>query len=224
MDWNKISSKIENTRLSFIIATVVFFYTIGIFGNVISLMIFNHKLFKAQPTTRYIQSFFVINILTILYIPIMFLAPIWIINTFTCKVFVGLFLLMLEIQAWITAISSIDRLITVLKPKQYLNKNKFKFQFCVIMVALLFVCLSLIPNGILYDAVTHNNETVCYYHDEWPVIYFQVQYLLFRVTLPFIIMITSSIIITHRMCRMKAKLSRSYNRKNEVNMFKALIG
>jgi hypothetical protein len=180
MELDKISTNIESARLNFVIATIVFFYTIGIFGNVISIIIFNNKLFKTQPTTGYIQAFFVINIITILYTPIMFLAPVWIINTITCKVFVGLFLLMLEIQAWVTAICSTDRLITVLKPKQYLFKNKFKFQFCVIMVALLLVCILLIPNGIFYDAFTRNNKTICYYNDEWPIIYFQSQYLLFR--------------------------------------------
>ena len=223
MDWNKITS-IEGVRLSFIIATTVLFYIIGIFGNVISLIIFNNKLFKSQPSTGYIQSFFVINIITILYIPIMFLTPIWIINTFTCKVFVGLFLLIIEIQAWVTAISSIDRLVTVLKPKQFLKKNNFKFQILIILIALLFVCLLLIPNGIFYDAVTHNNKTVCFYDDEWPVIYFKVQYLLFRVFLPFCLMVMSSVIITLKMCRMKAQLSNNLSRQREVNLFKALIG
>jgi hypothetical protein len=213
----------DNTRIQFIIATTVIFYLIGGFGNVISIMIFNNKLLKTQPTTGYIQSFFVINILTILYMPIQLVAPILITNTFSCKFSTGIFLILLELQAWVTAISSFDRLISVYKPCDYLFKNKFKFQIIVMISSLVLVTILLLPTFIYMDAVILENQTMCFFMDIWSGIYTKYQYILFRVAFPFIVMIVSSLIITYKMCKIKARISTNQSRKREANLFKALI-
>ena len=215
--------EIDNMRFQFIIGTTVSFYLIGGFGNILSMVIFNNKLFRSQPTTGYIQSFFVINIVTIIYIPIMFLTPIWISSSFSCKFFIGVFLILLEIQAWVTAISSLDRLITVLQPYNYLFKNKFKFQIAVVILIILIVTVLISPAFIYMDAVNFGNQSLCFYTELWSAFYMKYQYLFFRVTLPFVVMIISSVIITWKMYRMKARLSSNTSREKEANLFKALI-
>jgi hypothetical protein len=52
----------------------------------------------------------------------------------SCKFFVGLSLVVCEIQSFTIAICSIDRLITVLAPFKYLSKNKMKFQIPLVVI------------------------------------------------------------------------------------------
>jgi hypothetical protein len=67
------------------------------------------------------------------------------------------------------------------------------------------------------EAVIFENQTMCFYIDV------KYQYILFRVALPFILMIVSSFIITYKMCKMKARIRTNQSRKREANLFKALI-
>ena len=58
----------------------------------------------------------------------------------------------------------------------------------------------------------------------WIIYYYKYEYLLFRVILPFLVMIISSVIITWKMCRMKNQLrSNRPNNQKEKNLFKSLL-
>jgi hypothetical protein len=222
MDWDKIST-IDRAQFLFISITSALFVIIGAFGNIISFIIFKIKLLKNQLSTNYIKGTIVMNIITIFYLPIMLFSPIWIINTVNCKILVGFYVLIVKIQAWITTLSSIDRMISVIKPHDYLYKNKLIFQLSTMIISVIILFILLLPHFIYYDSVTIQNQTTCTYTTEWSRVYQRIEYSLFRAILPFIIMIICSITVTFKMYRAKANISSNANREREKNLFKSLI-
>jgi hypothetical protein len=222
MDWDKVST-IERTQFLFISITSALFVIVGAFGNIISFIIFNNKLLKNQLSTNYIKGSIVMNMITIFYLPIILFSPIWILNSATCKIYNGVLVLIIQIQAWVTALSSIDRMVSVLKPHSCLFKNKLIFQLFAMILSALILFILLLPQFIYYDIGIKNSIIVCMYKEEWARDYLRVEFALFRAIIPFILMIISSITITIKMSRAKANLTLSVDRKREKNLFKSLI-
>jgi hypothetical protein len=229
MDFNKISDRISNIQLNFITVIGSLFLIIGIFGNVYSILVFKSKEFRKQPITVYIIASCLINIISIFYLPIMFLAPIWIINEITCKLFPGFFGLVLKVQAWVEALGSLDRLISTLNPYILHFKNRLKFQIIFIFIIVLIILSLGLPEIIyLKDILTEQNVTVCSYPVQteimWIFSYYKIEYFLTRVFFPFSIMLFSSICITWKMFKSKNNVCPyNRNRQKEVNLFKSLL-
>ena len=99
MDWEKLLT-MDKYQLYFLTITNFIYYTIGGFGNIVSLIIFNDKLFKKQPSTFYLNVSCIMNILSILYSTVRFLAPIWQITYVTCKLYQWIFGFIIRFQAW----------------------------------------------------------------------------------------------------------------------------
>ena len=195
MDWERLLT-IDRTQFYFISITTCLYYTIGGFGNIISIVIFNDKLFKKQPATFYLNAACVMNLATILYLPIMFLATIWQINSVTCKVYQGIFGLIIRFQAWVVATGSFDRLITTFQPKSFLWKNKRKNQIRILIILAFIIVTATFPCIYFADAVTIKNITVvCSFPMKaelswiWP--YYKIEYLFMRVFFPWLVMIVS---------------------------------
>jgi hypothetical protein len=129
----------------------------------------------------------------------------------SCKFFAGLTLTLTEIQSFIVAICSMDRLFTVFTPFKCLFKNKMKFQIpLVAIVSSAIVCL-VIPAAYFYDIDTSSdNQTFCAfsneYHANWAFNYFKIQFILFRIGIPFLLMILSSGLIYWKITSNKRKL------------------
>ena len=229
MDFSLIS-KIENNHFIFIIATSGLFITIGIFGNVISIIIFNSKDLKKESNSVYIIASCFMNIATIIYLPVMYLSTIWIISDINCVMFLGTFGLLVKIQGWIVAIGSFDRLITTLKPHSFLWKNKLKFQILAILSIFLMILLIGFPDVYFLKAVaSSSNFSMCSYPTSidsmWILFYYKIEYLLIRVSFPFLTMLISSVIITWKMCKIKIRRATSpnLNLKKERRLFASLI-
>ena len=199
-----------------------------IIGNIISIGIFRLKEFKKQPISFYLIASCLMNLVTIIYLPIMFLAPIWVTNDLTCKLYPGGFGLVVKIQAWLMALASFDRLITTMKPHSFGYKNNFSFKFSAVAIIILAICGVSFPEVYYLEAVVSQyNSTACTYPLKldliWIFYYYKIEYLLIRVVLPFLIMIVSTIIITWKMYRTKRKSVFNRNYKKEKNLFKSLL-
>jgi hypothetical protein len=228
MDWNSINS-IAIEYLAFISTSTLVLIIIGVLGNIISIAIFKSTEYKKLPETVYLIASCVMNIITILYLPIMYLSPIWIMTSITCKLYPGAFNLIIKIQAWIVAIGSFDRMVTTVKPHSFKWKNNLKIQLISIFTILIIIGLESFPVVYYLDPFTNpkNNITSCTYPAalklSWIIDYYKYEYLVFRVVLPFFIMLISSIIITWKMCRMKNQLRPNSNKQKEKNLFKSLL-
>jgi hypothetical protein len=207
------------------------FVIFGGFGNIISIVIFKTKEFKGQTITVYLISACLMNIVTILHLPVMMVSSEWIISTTSCKLFGGFFILITEFQAWITAMGSFDRLITVMMPFKYLFKNKLKFQLSAMASVLGIIFCMIFPYMYFYGVETKiDNTTRCALPPgpqfSWILPYFKFQTILFRYVLPFLIMIISSILIVWKVRRLKSKLknkSRNTNHRREIQLAKSLV-
>ncbi len=204
----------------------VVFLIIGGFGNTISIIIFNNKEFKTEPTTTYLMCSCVFNIITIIYLPIMITPSLWVVDTINCKIYGGLVVWIVEVQAWIVALCSFDRLITVLYPHKFMFKNKLRFQLGSIITIVIVILVLICPFMYFYNAELNvRNQTVCSFPNEptWILVYFKFQLILFRTLLPFAIMIISSVTIVYKLCKMKAKFYRNSVFKREIQLAKSLV-
>ena len=226
MDLSKVKS-IGTFQDITLLTITISYYLFGGFGNIISILIFSSKSFINQPQTVYLNGACVLNIITILYLPIMFLAPIWIINDLNCKLYSGLFIMIIEAQAWVTSMGSFDRMITTLWPHKFSYKNKLVFQLSAIELAIFLVIVSNGPVLFYFQKVNIGNSSTCSLPIEtevsWITIYFKIQYLLFRTLIPFSVMITSSCAITFKMVKMKNRFFNTAHRQREKQLFKSLI-
>jgi hypothetical protein len=102
------------------------------------------------------------NMITIFYLPIMLFSLICILNSATCKIQNVVFGIIIQIQAWVTALSSIDRMISVLKPHNYLFKNKLFFQLFAMMLSATILFILILPHFIYYDIGIKNNKKILY--------------------------------------------------------------
>ena len=226
MDFNsKNAFSMDSTRLVFVCAAITTCFLVGGFGNIASIIIFSNKEFKKQETTNYIKVTLLFSILVLLYAPIMYLAPVWVINRLNCSIYITLVTIITEIKAWIQAIGSLDRLISVLKPQKYHFKNKLIFQISLISSICLIVILLILPGSIFYTTTNIQNFTLCSFdqNTKWVFIYVQIEYFLFRTVFPCFIMIISSCIVSWKMYKNKTLLLPHAEHKREIDFFKSLI-
>ena len=218
----------DTTTLCYTLITIAVSFIVGGFGNIISILIFNDKIFK-QPAIVYFQGSCVFNLIIIAFIPAILFFSLWTIDTFTCKTIPAFYIWIVQVQSWIITAGSIDRMISVLKPTKYLFKNKLKFQLTVIAIISIVIFLLMAPNLFYYDAIPsiHNkNITICLYPIEqdlkWVTNYFKISFNLFRSTLPFLIMIVSSIIVAYVVQKSKTRVCSHSNRRQEIHLFISL--
>ena len=220
-----------------VVGLCIGFFIIGNFGNIISIIIFTRKEFIKQPTTIYLIVSNIINLITVFYLPLIVMPEIWskfISGTIGCKIFGGFMVILAEIQSWVYSICSLDRCITTVAPFKFQLKNKLKFQLILIFICVLILTLLCVPflnyyteyKNIELDSV---NQTVCLFPESlelnWVILYFKFEFGLFRIVLPFIITISSSLITVYKLCSSKLKLKvRDWNNMaKEIQFARSLI-
>jgi hypothetical protein len=196
-----------NHELSIAISSVII--TIGILGNVMSIFIFNRTELKKHSATVYLTLNSLLNIVIVTILPFAIIPSLWEINDTNCKIYSLSLILFPEIQGWILLFCSLDRLFFVLRPKRFLFKDKLNFKLSVFFAISIIIFLLIIPNFVYNKAGFYsNNETSCLFFDlDWVLTYFKLQFILFRTFIPFVVMITSSILISRKMYKMRLKLN-----------------
>ena len=208
-------------------------FLIGIFGNIISIKIFLKKEFITQPTTFYLIISTILNIITVLYLPVMVFTEIWNVTTITCKILGGFTLILLENQSWVYVLCSLDRCLSTLVPFKFSFKNKQLFQVSLVLSCIFIISLLLAPLIYFYEksVVVSSNETssFCTFPTgaefTWLYPYFQYQFTLFRVIIPFIITIIASSLTIYGLCASKRRMGNTEwkNMKREVQFSRSLI-
>ena len=226
MDFNsKNEFNMDSARLVFVSIAIIICFSVGGLSNIVSIIIFNNKEFKKQETTFFIKATLIFNLLILLYSPIMYLAPVWVITRLNCTIYAGLMFIITEIKAWIQAMGSLDRLISVVKPQKYLFKNKLIFQISLIASICFIIILLMVPGIIFFTTTKTQNFTICSFDPnvKWVLIYVQLDYFLLRTIFPCFIMIVSSCIVSWKIYKNKTQLLPNADRKREINFFKSLI-
>ena len=226
MDFSKLRESMSSLQLSFVATISIVYLTIGGLSNIASMTMFNSNLYRKQRVTVFLNASFVMNLVAVLYLPIMLLAPIWLINKSTCMLFPGIFNFIIKIQSWVAAIGSLDRLIGSYKPNSCLFKNDFKFQL-ISLVAIMFLLASVSFPEVFYIAQSssYNNKTICAYTIDykltWLPTFYIIECLLFRIILPFSIILISNFFLILKLSRKTTRFIQ--NRQHQNRLLKSLI-
>jgi hypothetical protein len=212
-----------------LITLCVLIIIIGLFGNIVSILIFENKEFRKQSPAFYLIIVYIVNILVVFSLHFFIIAYIMAYNDLSWILIFSILLILVEFPSIMLAFASLDRLITVLKPFNYVFKNKLKFQLPIISITLIFVIFLVIPSGCFYEQETSDNQTICSYPNElrWLFSYVQKQVNLFRTIIPLIIMIISSCLILWNVRKNRRNLGENFdlntNQKKDYQMSKVLI-
>ena len=208
---------VDNQQLFFSIIISTFFITIGVFGNVTSCIIFNSKEFKKQPVTVCLTASCLMNLVTILYLPVIMFSKLWENDSINCKVINGIFGTILRIQSWMVTIGSLDRLITILKKGGFVYKNRIIFKMMGMLLIVIIICMLISPEIYYLDVVHDETSNISYCsfalnnNFDLILVYYKIEYFLMRVGLPFIIMTISSKSIINKLEELKKKLFKNKN-------------
>jgi hypothetical protein len=220
-------------QFNFSIITSCLWVSIGSIGNIFSIIIFCSKEFNKDTTAKYLTFASIMNIIAIFYFPLLMFPSMWSPTALNCMITMGLKIFMTQIHAWIMAVCSLDRAISTMAPFKFIFKNKLKFQLALLGIMIFIFAILISPFFILYKAVsTSDNKTECEItlvkELEGVVFYSLAQNVLFSAVLPFLIMITSSILIVITLWKSKNKVFKNKFRNKrhnlrEIQLAKSLI-
>ena len=225
----------QTFQLYFTIITCSIFFTIGCFGNVISIVIFSNKEFINQPTTFYLISSNVVNLFVLLYLPVLVMPETWTLFTYSCKILVGISVNIIEIQSWLFSLCSIDRCVSTLAPYRFNFKNRISVQLAFIVTFSVIIIILNIPIIYFYENSRVNPDSnttinICLFPVNnvfsWISDYSKYQFILFRTVIPFLITITSSLLTIYKLFQSKRRTNSSdfsAGMKKEFQFARSLI-
>ena len=187
-----------------------FYILIGYFGNISTIIIFRQKEFQKQSTSFYFICACIVNLVIITYLPWALMPDLWTLSSFSCKIFLEIYIGLVEIQSWILAVCSFDRVFMVMASHKFLFRKKLKFQLATVIIISIILIVALIPYLYYFNLEqTIQNTTLCLLSPEtpsWVWIYGKLDFFLFRAVVPFSIMIISSVFIFWKVYNRKKKL------------------
>jgi len=221
----------DSFRFYLLCSLTIVFIIIGCFGNIISIIIFLKKEFITQSTTFYLIICSIINIITVLNLPVIVFPEIWNDSTILCKILGGFTLILFQIQSWLYVLCSVDRCLTTIAPGKFLWKNKMIFQTATSLMCIFVIILISAPPIYFYEKtiVISSNVTysVCSFPNSvtWAFPYFQYQFVFLRIIIPFTITIIASFLTIYKLCASKRKMGKSEwkNMRREIQFSRALI-
>ena len=197
-------------EISIIIIVCSIYLIIGCFGNISTIIIFRQKEFQKQSTSFYFICACIVNLVIITYLPWALMPDLWTLSSFSCKIFLEIYIGLVEIQSWILAVCSFDRVFMVMASHKFLFRKKLKFQLATVIIISIILIVALIPYLYYFNLEqTIQNTTLCLLSPEtpsWVWIYGKLDFFLFRAVVPFSIMIISSVFIFWKVYNSKKKL------------------
>ena len=217
----------EEIKYNFVLTFSIILTTIGVIGNSIVLCTLMTLKFRTESYFRYLIFSTITNTLNLFFMWVANVPNVFKINSISavCKFYQYFSFVIYELSIWIIALSSIDRLITVLCPVRFSYLNRFGFQ--AVLMSIVFIVLAVInaPYIMFYGISQNENDTYCGYNGNNMKFGFYMDLLnaFICTIIPCLLMIFSSIIISFRLIKNKRKLS--LNRKDytkEKNIAKVM--
>jgi hypothetical protein len=219
----------DSQQLYFGITVTILIISIGIFGNVTSCIIFNSKEFTKQPVTICLTVSCLMNLVTIMYLPVIMFSSLWETSSINCKVFNALFHAIIRIQAWMVSIGSLDRLVTLLMKGSCIFEYKTLFKMIGALTITLIICILMSPEIYYLELVHKKKDNISYCsfprHEgfDWLHTYYKIEYSIMRICLPFIIMTASSVSILRKFGELKKKLFKNKHDHRDRRLFLSLM-
>ena len=197
--------------------------SIGIFGNIISFIVFSRRIFRNNSISTYCRALAIINCLSIIEL----IKDIWRffhnkeifnVNDFTCKSFFYVSLLFNAIPGWILVAFSIDKMLNMKTSPPNILKSKL-FQWSIVAAIILFHLIFYIevPISLNIEYISFTPEKfVC----NFPFIsFFEIRVyaiIIESCVIPFVIMIISSFVTIRILIRSRRYLEGIGNSGNSA--------
>ena len=184
--------------------------TIGLFGNVLTFIIFSRSAFKKNSISIYCRALavidcFIINELASNIGFVFFDYLIFVMSEFGCKLSFYVNMSFASISAWILIAFSIDKVLSMKNRAKFIKKRSF--QYAVISVIVLIHLIAYLVPLYFVRVVISKTELLCYLESFGGVIVLVC--LIEGSLIPFIFMIGSSI-ISIRMIRNSTRTIRNH--------------
>ena len=217
----------ETLHFYYSLAISILFLIIGTFGNIISIVIFNNMKFNKHHVSRYLSCNCIISILIIIFmVPVIFPSILQFHET-VCDLFTVVTPLLPNIHAWIAALCSFDRFISILFSNQFKFKSTLKFQMNIIFFITVLNFLVILPfikntnNKAALNETSNSNLNKCSSIEHLNNIYFDFDFYFMTILMPFLCIINSTIGIIYKMHRLGKKLASVSG--YEIQIGKSLI-
>ena len=215
-------------RYYFSIVCCCLLIPMGLFGNIISVIIFSSKKFKKQPGILYFKIDCIMNIIILFQLPNQLMLSYWTSADIGCKISFGVMLITNQIQAWITVFCSLDRLLGVIAPYKFGFIKNRSFQYGLIISTSFLIFNADLPFAMIMTSVSlENNSTICYPPTDpkviWSFYYALADIVVFKTVIPFVIMISTSIIIIKTIWKSKRNLFTKRHHVKEKELAKSLV-
>lgn len=193
------------------------FVPIGVFLNIIEIIIFQKNKFKKSTMGYFLSINCGLHVIILTYVTVFNLPAVFRINlttwsNLTCKAYVFFLRSLYQAYSWLNVVMVGDRLLFILYQNKFKSqKNKRKLSL-ILMVLLIFVFLCNLPNMFFYVNVIVNNSTnvstVTKSCIATPLILTirGLMTIIFRTVLPFILMLFMNTILIYKVIKLKEKL------------------
>ena len=204
------------------VAEAVLFYVslitfgIGLIGNTLSIIIYQAKPFKKQSIGVYYTAYSVVETLFLFSNVVYVIQPkLWLPNDFYCKFFLYSQSILQLMCPWILVLASIDRMFLVFYPTRFLFTRKLKIQLLAMLAAFVFFAIFFIPQTFL------NNQygQVCIMQTGTLYFVFALLTVCLYSLVPFVIMVSTIVMIRLKMNKTLKIVNKISKRKNEEHQF-----
>ena len=212
-----MNSVLEQVLYYFTLITPAVLTGIGLIGNTLVLFILLKKKFRKVSLFRYLSISTVFDTFNVLLAWPGNLPNYFLINDYSasCKIYQYLCYMVFQIPPWINVISSADRFVAVKYSSRFHFRNGIKFQAFIVSTVCFLLIIINVPYFLYYDIQQNGNETFCGYNPNNISIGFYLDILnaLTSTIVPFILMVTSTILIARYLITQKLKLQKRNKRK-----------
>lgn len=196
----------------------------GFLGNTITAIVYLQKKFREKSLGTYFVAVGTSEQLLLISNVLMVVKPfIWLQTEFLCKGIRFSQPLLGCTSSWLHVLNSIDRTIMVIYPKRMLLMRKIGFQVLLIIIVIFISVAISSVSWINSTFVAGNEENFCVANDSMDMYYYSLAFTLFYIALPFIFMLTCSIIMIVKLKRIRMRIEKSDQRKHRDNEFAKTI-
>ena len=190
--------------------------TIGLFGNILTFIIFSRPAFKKNSISIYCRALTIIDCFTIYELAsdiglVFFDYLIYIMSEMGCKLNFFVHLSIGSISAWVLIAFSIDKVLSMKNRAKFIKKRSF--QYAVISVIVLIHLIAYIVPIYMVSVTISMTKMLCFLQSFGDVILLVA--LIEGSLIPFIIMISSSI-ISIRLIRNSTRTIRNHVNESDI--------
>ena len=197
-----------------------FIFAIGVFGNILSFLVFSRKNLTKTPASFYLKAISINNCMILLqelrrFIRSTFKLDFTNLSNLTCKIVIYMIYTTITVSIWIMVFILLDRFISIKFNQKFELQNKIKFKVLVLSTIYSINCCYYIPVFIDVKLIYNNdiNTTLCFLDEYKGII--PVMDLIYSTLIPFFLMICLTSLLIFSIFRLKKRFASQMTKKEK---------